>query len=474
MLSLLRDSIRFKFSGCYPFLGIVSVLNFPDAILRRESIRYLIFAMTTETKIALILLSLTALVRLVGQILNINVIGALALIVDVYALGLLLGLQHRQRAVSPFWLAVLFAFALPLERVMQHTIGYGLQLMSAAGACQILSLGTEFVQCEGVRILLAGKDVLVDLPCSGARGLLLLFILFSALAAITRPTWYYASIGVAITLMAAFIVNVIRIVLLAIGLAYADTLGGIDVMAPPYHEFIGFTALGIGMIPIVLWAMKGPKPLHKQVKLLKVTLTPNWQVRLIALMFVILAMVIINLPTYPIDVARKIESPILPNFIGEFPAVHGSLSPNEQKFFTQYGGGSAKASYGQFGLLLVSTSAPLRHLHTPMECLGSEGHKIRYVISTYGRLPAAIYHSTDPKEQRWQIRVTFVDENGTMTPYVSEVAWQWLQNRQMTWTMIQRIAPLSTPKTEIEEWDIAVARALELPFYQEFKQESKL
>lgn len=412
--------------------------------------------MISETKIALILLSLTALVRLVGQILGVNVIGAFALVVDVYALALLFGLQHRQRAVSPFWLAVLFGFALPFEHVMQHTMGYALQHISAVGACQILNLGTSPVQCEGVRILLAGKDVLVDLPCSGARGLFLLFILFSALAAITRPTWFYAGFGIAITLFAAFFVNVIRIVLLAI--AYVTEF---DVMASPYHDLIGLTALGIGIIPIVLWAMKVPKA--KPVKVFKANFSQNWQVRLISLIFVIFAIVIVNLPVYPIDVARVVKSPILPAFIGDFSAVKGSLLPQERDYFTQYGGGAAKASYGPYGLLVVKTSAPLRHLHTPIACLSGAGHKVRYVTSTYGRLPSAIYHSTDPQGQQWLIRVTFVADNGMMTPYVSEAVWQWLQNRNINWTMVQRIAPFYSQKVERDEWDVAVARALELP-----------
>lgn len=420
--------------------------------------------MRTETKIALILLSLTALVRLVGQILGVNVIGALALVVDVYAIGLLLGLQYRQRAISPFWLAVLFGFALPFEHVMQHTMGYALQHVSAVGACQILNLGTSPVQCEGLRILLAGKDVLVDLPCSGARGLLLLFILFSALAAITRPNWIYASIGVAITLIAAFMVNVIRIVLLAIGLAYVTE---IDVMAPPYHDLIGLIALGIGIIPILWWAMKVPKAkpakMFKVFKGFKVNLSKNW--RVISLIFLIFAVVIVNLPVYPVDVARKVSSPTLPSFIGNFRAIPGSLSPQERNYFTQYGGGAAKASYGPFGLLVVNTSAPLRHLHTPIQCLSGAGHKVRYVTSTYGRLPTAIYHSTDPQGQKWLIRVTFIDDNGMMTPYVSEAVWQWLQNRNINWTMVQRIAPFYLGKEEIDEWDIAVARALELPIW---------
>ncbi len=414
------------------------------------------------------MLSLTALVRLMGQILDVNVIGALALIVDVYALGLLLRLHQRQRAISPFWLAVLFAFALPLEHIMQHTIGYGLQLMSAVGACQLLSLGAEPVQCEGVRILLAGKDVLVDLPCSGARGLLLLFILLSALARITRPSWLYASVGIVITLIAAFIVNTIRIVLLAIGLAYADNLGGIDVMAQPYHDIIGFTALGIGIIPVVWWAMKVPKPIYPHFPVSKenkkfVPLVK--QVRFIAISFLLLAILIVNLPVYPIDVARKIELPELPNFIGHFSAIHSDLSPDEQIYFTRYGGSAAKASYGPYGLLIVSTSAPLRHLHTPLECLSGIGHKVRYVTSIYGHLPTAIYHSIDPQGQQWSIRVTFVADNGMTTPYVSEAVWQWLQNRNMNWTMVQRIAPFDMLNKEIEEWDIAVSRALELPIF---------
>jgi len=425
----------------------------------------------TTTKIALILLSLTALVRLISQILGVNIIGALALIVDIYAVGLLLKLHQRQRAMSPFWLAVLFAFALPLEHLMQHTIGYGLQLISAAGACQVLSLAAESVQCEGVRILLAGKDVLVDLPCSGARGLLLLFILWSALATMTRPSWLYASIGIVITLIAALMANMIRIVLLAIGLVYAHNLGGIDVMAEPYHGIIGFTALGIGIIPVVWWAMKVPKPISpnsplstkkNQVDLLS-SVPSAKPVRFIAISFILLAILIVNLPIYPIDVARKIEPPMLPNFIGPFSANHGNLSRYEKNYFTRYGGSAAKASYGPYGLLTVTTSSPLRHLHTPLECLSGAGHKVRYVTSIYEHLPTAIYHSIDPQGQQWHIRVTFVADNGMTTPYVSEAVWEWLQDRSLNWTMVQRIAPMSNEK--IEEWDIAVSRALELPIF---------
>ena len=80
-----------------------------------------------STRRALILLAATALIRLTGQVFAVNIIGALALVIDVYALATLAGVQHRERPISPGWLAVCFLFALPLERVIQHTVGFGLQ-----------------------------------------------------------------------------------------------------------------------------------------------------------------------------------------------------------------------------------------------------------------------------------------------------------------------------------------------------------
>src|SRR4029450_8302207 len=141
------------------------------------------------------LIALSASVRLAGQILAINTVGALCLVFDVYALGLLLGLGARARLVSPAWVAVVFAFSLPLERIVQRTIGYMLQQVSAKGACGVLETVYDAVTCEGVRIVLAGKDVLVDLPCSGARALLLTLLVFAGAAAICRPAPLQAAAG---------------------------------------------------------------------------------------------------------------------------------------------------------------------------------------------------------------------------------------------------------------------------------------
>jgi len=85
--------------------------------------------------------------------------------------------------------------------------------------------------------------------------------------------------------------------------------------------------------------------------------------------FLIVAAVIVSLPRTPIDVARPDIKISLPLMIDNHEGTPSQLLPKEKTYFTQYGGAAAKASYGNNGLLLIQTSSPLRHLHSPDECL---------------------------------------------------------------------------------------------------------
>lgn len=421
---------------------------------------------TVSRRRALWLLALTAGVRLIGQLMGVNAIGALALVIDVYAIGLLFELNARTRALSPGWLALLFAFSLPLERIVQRTIGFGLQHVSAAGACGVLKTGFDSVQCQGVRILLAGKDVLVDLPCSGAQGLLLLFLLFSVFSALIRPTWRQACFGFVITLLAAVVANVLRIVVLAVGLAYPNSFGGVDVMASAWHESIGLMTLGLGAVPVLLWALYTPRllsdPPFDAAQIRFPLFQPRQRTRLAGLVFLLVAVVITSLHARPVDVARKISAPTLPARIGDFVAVPDQLSNIERHYFTRYGGGAARASYGPYSLLVVSTSAPLRHLHAPDECLAGAGHKVRYRGMTRQPLPTAVYRSEDPHGNRWRVAVTFVSDRGEIATSVAEAVWRWLQAPDATWSMVQRIAPWQASAQTLAAWDAAVVRAMDL------------
>ena len=415
----------------------------------------------------LYLLGASAAVRLAGQLLGINVLSALTLAVDCYALGLLMGLDRRRRPISPFWTAALLALSLPLERVLQRVVGFPLQSIAADGACALFALGSADVECEGLQIALAGQELLVDLPCSGARGLLLLMTLYIGLSAVMRPGKRATVTGALVTLAAAFVSNTLRIVALGLGLAYPEWLGGASVMEAPWHEIIGLVCLATGAAPVLWWAMRLPRrgPAWPTLGLTRTAarargVTPLRVV--LAGVFAGTAAFIIALPVSPVDVARAQPMPALPGYLAGEVGETSALTTLEHNYFTRYGGGAARATYGEHALLLVQTSAPLRHLHAPDECLRGQGHTVRYLGRTSGQTPTALYRSTGPDGHEWRVAVSFISDRGHRTSSVGHAVWHWLKRRDTTWTMVQRISPWNTSASAIEQFDAHVVRALDL------------
>ncbi|MEO0830955.1 MAG: exosortase T, partial [Pseudomonadota bacterium] len=206
----------------------------------------------------LLLLLLAAAARFAGQTLAVNTISALALVIDIYAIARLLGVDRRPVALSPFWLAVLFLFSLPVEVILQRLIGYPLQVVSAEIACGLLGLIYQDLSCTGIRIRVEDLDVLVDLPCSGATGLLLAMAFASALNAIYRPRfWVGCAMGLGVVALAV-LGNGLRITGLAVGLQR-----GIDVMAEPTHSLIGLVTLALSLLPVALYYRPRPAPVRQ-------------------------------------------------------------------------------------------------------------------------------------------------------------------------------------------------------------------
>ena len=420
-------------------------------------------------RLGLGLLALTATVRLFGQSLGINTLGALALAVDVYAIGLLLHVDRRARPLAPGWLALLFIFALPLERVLQRGLGFALQQLSASSACTLLNLGGAPVHCAGIQMQWHEQVVLVDLPCSGTRGLLLLLLFQVTLATLIRPSLRQALGGMLLTLAMATLGNSLRIVLLAIGLVHRAALGDVDVLAEPWHSAIGLLTLALSAGPLLLWARHLSAARQPPPSLLPptTTATDGIQPRLVSpragLAFLLLCATIISLPPQPLDVVHAQPTPLLPGHLGAFAAQPGLLTAQEQSYFTRYGGGAARAAYGPYGLLVVSTRAPLRHLHAPEECLAGAGHQVRYLGQSGGPRPSALYRSRDVQGHEWRIAVSYVSTRGEWTAHVAEAVWRWLQAPGTGWQMVQRSAPWDAPAPAVDQFDQTVWRALELP-----------
>ncbi|MEM8688883.1 MAG: exosortase T, partial [Pseudomonadota bacterium] len=306
-------------------------------------------------QIAIALLLLSALVRLVSQVLAINTIGALCLVVDVYALAILTRLHQRQRPLSPIWLAAVFTFSLPLERILQRTIGYGLQQMSADGACAVLSVFYDDLVCRGVRIVVNGVDVLVDLPCSGAQAVLLGLLGFCIAASICRARPSMVVAGFAATLATACLSNVVRIAVLAVGIAQPETVGGINVMAQPWHDLIGLSALGLVCAVLAIWVRLAWQPAAEggaeKLLLPRGPLRFTGWTRAGAGALLLAALAITGLPRTALDVSAPAVAKPLPLALNGDLKRSVELAPREVAFFKQFGGWSAKANYGAHGLM---------------------------------------------------------------------------------------------------------------------------
>ena len=433
-------------------------------------------------RLAFSLLAATAIIRAVGQILAINTIGAIALVLDVYALALLTGMQYRLRPISPFWLSLCFALSLPVERIVQRTIGYVLQEASAEGACMLLSFVFPETLCEGLNIVLDAKEVLVDLPCSGARAMVLFLLLFTFTSSLVRPTILQAALGLAITFASAFIANAVRISLLAAGMARPQLVLGADVMAQPWHDIVGLVPLALAALPVLIWARRCrqtplcprrrgsdafrwtvPDRVRRDGAWIEAHRGPSLRPLGSAVCFAVLAVAIVSLPHRPLDVVSADLAIELPARIAGNLAIPVSLNPTERAYFTRYGGFAAKASYGANGLLVVRTTSPLRHIHAPEDCLRGLGFEVEYLGIDRDPLPSATYRARTPEGDAYIVRVSFVSDRGHVTGNVAEVVWKWLGAPTVAWSAVQRITPEGTAQPNRRAIDNAVSAALDLP-----------
>lgn len=411
---------------------------------------------------AILLLVASGFIRLLSQVLAINVIGGFALALDVYALSVLLRTGSRRRPVSPFWLSILFLFTLPVERILQRVAGYPLQEFSANLTCKGLGLVFSDIQCSGIRIELAGKDVLVDLPCSGTSGLMLAMAFIVTLNALYRPRLATAMFWIAATLALSIVANVLRIGVLAVGLSHPDYVFGLNVMAQPLHDVIGYAALTLSLLP-VLFLYKPRPSVRPQRRGSRLSWSPSRPVRhLCSLVFLSLALVIVSLPRQALDVSAATTPQALPlSLAGEF-GVDETLLPVEQRYFEQYGGHAQKRRYGELAVTLVHTTSPLRHLHAPDDCLRGLGYEVEFLGTRFEPVPTALYRARSRTGEEWRVAVTFTSSTGATTHNIAEAIWLWLQNPGASWTSVQRITPWNLPNSRRAAFDAAALAALDL------------
>ena len=381
----------------------------------------------------------TAAIRVAGELLAVRTIGALALVVDVYALGLGLGLGHRRRSLSPVGLALLFSLSLPVERLIQRGLGYPMQLLSARGACAVLEPLHPGLTCTGTLISLEGAALSVDLPCSGARGLVLLGALFFALLALRRFRVSRIPVAAVVVVTGAFLSNALRLVLLAEGL-----LLGLDVTSEPLHSIVGLLCIAVAALGLLATTRSSQRQQELTIRLDTPERLPRSRGRLAPAALLAAALCIFVVPTKPVDVSAAVPPISLPASLGEYDSEALALSAQETAYFTQFGGAAAKRRYWSGRLphtvVMVRTRAPLRHLHAPDECLIGAGHRVR-LLGVRAADATSVYKSEAPDGSVWRVDVSFVSDASERATNPAEVAWRWIQSPDTTWTMVQRITP---------------------------------
>lgn len=410
----------------------------------------------------------TATVRVAGHLLAVDTIGALALVVDLGALAIALGVDRRPFALRPLAVACLGVLALPLEHVLQRLAGHPLQLAAAAIAEAVLAPLHPGLVREGVLLVHPGVELAVDLPCSGARGLLLLSGLALAFWCRRRATARQAVLGAAAVVGGALVANALRVVVL-----FEGALRAIPLHDEPWHTLLGAAVLAVASLPVFGVGLRVPGRQARWQRPFGVDPPPRrTAVRpaVAAAVLVCAAGLVAFTPEKPLDVSRPLSGWTLPAVIGD--AVGGPLPPSalEHRYYEQYGGSLQKRVYeDEAGLthtvVLVRTGAPLRHLHGPDLCLIGAGHTVTRIGVRHASTPSVVYRSVAPDGRAWRVEASFVSDSGESATSVSEVLWRWLARRQ-AWSLVERITPWPVCDAEpghCTSFDAALFAALDLP-----------
>ena len=376
-----------------------------------------------------------ALTRLLGRLLALPILGAFALAFDVAALAILLRVERRPWPLSPWALAGMFALSLPVQFVVQRLVGFPLRHGATLVAQGVLSAIYPGIVREGTLITGPAAALSVDLPCSGARGLTLLLVLGTVLAARRSCGLQGALAGQAMAIAGALAGNALRIV----GIYVAFSVG-LDPSVEPLHSTIGLVLLAPSALPLLILARRWEprRPLQTE------ALPPrDFRSVATALAFSAAALATALAPHRPVDVAEFVGTARLPRVLGERIGEPVPLSQQEQTFFARFGGEAEKMLYREpdgvtHTVLRVRTSAPLRHLHDPDVCLRAAGHTLHRLGVRSSPVPSILWKTRDPDGHAWRIEASFVSDDRIWASAASEAAWRWLFRPSQAWTLVER------------------------------------
>ena len=392
--------------------------------------------------------------RAVGRLLSIHLIGALALVIDAWALARALRVDARPQPVSPLAISALVMLSLPVEHVGQQLVSWPLRTAASALTAALAQPWVGSLEREGTLLIADGHLLEIDVPCSGLRGALALAVLAVSLSSTLRMPPLKTAVA---TLGGALLANVVRLWILVVG-PTALLLEGWP------HDLIGLVGLAAGAAPLLYLARRSA-PRTPVAPLSGPPLRTSS-----ALTISIAALLAALLPHRPLDVSAHVEPLQMPMILGERISEPRASTAMEDAWVATWGGALVGRSYVDADgvphtAVALTTTAPVRHLHGVDACLRGAGHQVERIAHLPTPLPTTVWRSTDPSGAQWRVATTFIAADGTVASTPSEVALRWLQDPGTAWTRLDRITPWAACEAEgarCRAFDADLVAALDL------------
>jgi hypothetical protein len=167
---------------------------------------------------------------------------------------------------------------------------------------------------------------------------------------------------------------------------------------------------------------------------------------LAALAFTGAALAVAFAPHRPLDVSASTFPRSLPAHLGRMAGEAVPLSEKELGYFASFGGAASKRVYRAPGgrshaVLLVTSSAPLRHLHDPEDCLRGAGYSVARLGVRPGAVPTVLWRAVGPDGLAWRVEASLISDAGQTASSLSEVIWLWMSSPRTAWHLVERVTP---------------------------------
>lgn len=411
---------------------------------------------------AFLLFVVAVLIYLLNEYITaIHIFSASAMILALYAAsGFYLSIKSWRRLFLPMGLLMAL---LPFEGYLDIYFGFPLRLYTAQAAGSLLNGFVSMPLSPEAILMVENRAALVDLECSGLKGLWAGIIFYFALSWIEQKTvglrWFYTLL---LYFSCLILFNIIRIVILVT----VDLIFHLPELASVLHVPLGL--MGFGVSCGVAWLVLAGQQPPLQLPMPRAHAPPIFRPpssQLICLLCFLLAAMWLYTPKPKMETSRVFSAITLP------PELHTTplpLSQYESGFFEH---NLAQAKKFQFtlgalnGSILFVRSAYWKSQHDPRNCYHANGHSVDFEQTWLLPEAKTVKHLV-LDSRRYSALYWFQSANHHTSDFASRVMWGW-RDIEADWVMVSVLFDTQINMEQIGELfaiiDHSLGKALSVP-----------